>query len=175
MILEIERLGPNIPTPTKGTKFSACYDLSFYPSGYDARHRSYEVHGYNCRNEAQTLIIFDETLTIPPNFRAMIPTGLKFKIPAGNHVKVFSRSSMALKRGLVVVNSVGIIDEDYNDPLYVLLMNVSDKHIDLKIGERIGQFECVRSTDLIFWDGQNGFSDGASNTTRGGGLGSTGT
>lgn len=171
MILEIERLGPNVPVPTKATALSACYDLSFHLN--DPFHIS--VDGYKDVNSPEKCIVISDAIRIPPGWRMMVPTGLKLFIPRQHHVKVYSRSSVALKRGLVVVNSVGIIDEDYHQPLYVLLHNVSNNYVVLAIGERIGQFEICQTTDIVFWDTVEGaVVKGGSLSKRDGGLGSTG-
>lgn len=169
MILDIKCLTSQVPVPVKATKFSACYDLSFYPNIEGDQ----IVRGFSPNSEETFLTIFQREVTIQPGYRALVPTGLKLTIPSGHHVKVFSRSSMALKRGLVCVNSVGIIDEDYDEPLFVLLMNVSEVPVTLKIGERIGQFELAKTTDIIFCvDGM--MVNASSDTKRNGGLGSTG-
>ena len=64
----------------------------------------------------------------------MIPTGLFFDIPEGWVVKLYARSGLAFKQGLVLANSVGIVDSDYVDPVFVIVQNTTNKYITFKNG-----------------------------------------
>src|SRR6476661_3348421 len=55
-------------------------------------------------------------MTIAPGEVALVPTGLVIAVPAGHFLGIFARSSTPLKRGLMVANGVGVIDEDYCGP-----------------------------------------------------------
>ena len=55
----------------------------------------------------------DADIAIPPGKRALVPTGFCFEIPAGFEVQVRSRSGLAAKHGVFVLNSPGTIDSDY--------------------------------------------------------------
>ena len=57
--------------------------------------------------------------------RMLVPTGLIFDIPAGYSVRLYPRSSLALKQGLTLANNVGIIDSDYVQPVYMMVYNIS--------------------------------------------------
>lgn len=48
---------------------------------------------------------------INPN--SIIPTGIKVKLDPGYHLEIFPRSSMGIKYGFTIANTVGIIDSDY--------------------------------------------------------------
>jgi dUTP pyrophosphatase len=50
------------------------------------------------------------TVTIYPGGRVLIPTGLYFALPEGTHLDIRPRSGLALKQGLTVINSPGLID-----------------------------------------------------------------
>ena len=168
--MEIEKLSDKVPTPRRATKYSACYDIGFYPASDD-----HFVTYFDDENDSGDLgINKNGEIVIPPGARAIVPTGLRLKIPGGHHVKVYSRSSMALKRGLVLVNSIGIIDEDYEDPLYMLLHNVTKVDVTLKIGERIGQIELCQTTPITFYKDDGDEENDANAPNRKGGLGSTG-
>ena len=56
----------------------------------------------------------------------LIPTGLIFDIPKNHYVRLYARSGNAFKKGLVLANSVGIIDSDYVDEVKIMLHNISD-------------------------------------------------
>jgi dUTP pyrophosphatase len=99
----------------------------------------------------------------------IVPTGLKFNISPGFHVKIYPRSSVPLKSGLLMVNSVGIIDEDYKDEIMILLINMSDDTVVIENGDRIAQMEVVNNQSaLVFMNEQEVLIE------RNGGLGSTG-
>src|SRR6185295_14520706 len=55
-------------------------------------------------------------VTIPPGTIALVPTGLVIQVPAGHFLGIFARSSTPLKKGLMVANGVGVVDQDYCGP-----------------------------------------------------------
>ena len=70
----------------------------------------------------------DEEVTIPPMGRALVPTGLAIELPDASYgAFVFARSGLAVKHGLTLSNSVGVIDSDYRGEISVGLVNLSDK------------------------------------------------
>jgi len=81
----------------------------------------------------------DETLTLAPGARALIPTGLALEIPPGFEVQVRPRSGMAIKKGLGLVNSPGTIDSDYRGELKIIVINLGQEPIAIVDEERIAQ------------------------------------
>ena len=77
--------------------------------------------------------------TIPPLGRVKIPTGLKMEIPVGYEGQVRPRSGLAIKEGLTVLNSPGTIDSDYRGEVEVILINLGEKAVIIKDGQRIAQ------------------------------------
>lgn len=79
-------------------------------------------------------------LDIAPYERVLIPTGLAIALPDGYAGFVQPRSGMALKRGLSIVNTPGLIDARYRGELKVIAINL-DAHetIHIERGERIAQ------------------------------------
>ena len=75
----------------------------------------------------------------------MIPTGIKAKFPEDEMLLLFNRSSNPKKKGLVMANSVGVIDKDYygnqdNDGHFMFsFFNIKEEDIQIKKGEAIGQ------------------------------------
>jgi hypothetical protein len=121
-------LHDSVKEPIWGTEQAACFDLytHFEPGvvvrGYDSvnRERLYEVFtGGDIRDSGNT----DRHILIPTQNRVLIPTGLIFDIPEGFSVRLHSRSSLSLKKGLMMVNGEGIIDSDYFDECYMMLFN----------------------------------------------------
>jgi dUTP pyrophosphatase len=78
-------------------------------------------------------------ITIAPNRRALIPTGLSIAIPAGYEAQIRPRSGLALKHGISIPNSPGTIDADYRGPLGVILINHGGTEFHITHGDRIAQ------------------------------------
>ena len=111
-------------------------------------------------------------VTLKPLERTAIPTGLAVAIPEGYAGFVQPRSGMAIKRGLSMVNTPGLIDSNYRGELKVIAINL-DPHepIAIKRGERLAQLviqevPIVSLLEVDFLDdtvrGENGF--GSSNS-----------
>ena len=113
----------------------------------------------------------DEEVTIPPMGRALVPTGLAIELPDASYgAFVFARSGLAVKHGLTLSNSVGVIDSDYRGEISVGLVNLSDKAYTIKPDERIAQLCILPVAQFIAVE-----ADDLSETARGsGGFGSTG-
>ena len=69
----------------------------------------------------------DHPLTIGPLSRVLIKTGLYIELPNGFEAQIRTRSGMALKKGLSVLNSPGTIDADYRGEIGVILINISEQ------------------------------------------------
>ena len=80
-----------------------------------------------------------EDVRLEPGQRAAVSTGFRVAIDAGFEGQVRARSSLALKRGLIVPNAPGTIDSDYRGELKVLLANVGLAPVEIPRGERIAQ------------------------------------
>jgi dUTP pyrophosphatase len=78
-------------------------------------------------------------ITLKPLERRMIHTGLYFKLPAFTEIQVRPRSGCSIKEGLTLINCVGTVDECYRGEVCVLAINLSDKKLTIKSGERIAQ------------------------------------
>ena len=108
---------------------------------------------------------------IPPHGRALIPTGLAIAIPEGFAGFVQPRSGMALKRGLSIANTPGLIDSHYRGELKVIAVNLDpDQPISIERGERIAQLviQAVPVVNLVEVDELDETDRGA------GGFGSSG-
>lgn len=97
-------------------------------------------------------------------------TGIAVAIPEGHVGLVFVRSSIGIKRNLVLANGTGVIDSGYRGEIMVCLRNEGDAPAVIVRGERIAQLVIV-PCDLTEWQEVNTLDD----TDRGtGGIGSTG-
>lgn len=116
----------------------------------------------------------EKTIEIEPGHRVLIPTGLYFEVPAGFELQIRSRSGLALKNGIMVLNSPGTVDSGYRGEIGVILYN-TDKITPFYVhkGDRIAQgvitaVQTMNKTKFVK-------TDSLSSSERGsGGFGSTG-
>ena len=76
---------------------------------------------------------------IHPGGRALIPTGIHTALPLGLEIQVRSRSGLALKNGVFVLNGIGTIDGDYRNDIGVILANFGNEDFVVNSGDRIAQ------------------------------------
>lgn len=83
--------------------------------------------------------VVNDTLTLYPGERAMIPTGLRMSCDANHYLAFYPRSGNALKRGLTLINCTGIGDRDYSDEYYITLVNDSKQPQTITNGDKVAQ------------------------------------
>jgi dUTP pyrophosphatase len=85
-----------------------------------------------------------EAARIVPGARVSVGTGLAIAVPEGLAGLVLPRSGLALKHGITLINSPGLIDPGYRGEVRVLLLN-TDQTLDYKCtpGDRIAQLLLV--------------------------------
>src|SRR5262245_27207778 len=111
--VRIHRLDPSIPLPEYQTEGAAGFDFAA-----------------------------SADVVIAPRSVALVPTGLVIEVPRGHFLGVFARSSTPLKRGLMVANGVGVVDEDYcgpRDEVRIQVLNFTDEPVRVARGDRIAQ------------------------------------
>ena len=99
----------------------------------------------------------EEAIILYPGQRELIHTGIFLDIPVGYEVQVRSRSGLALKNGLIVLNEPGTIDSDYTGEVGVILYNASSEPQKVSPGDRIAQLvlakveqaEIVRLEEIV--------------------------
>ncbi len=159
----------NVSLPAYATKDSACFDLAAHL--IDAEGNLRTIKSVDPQNYMSDMLRMTSDLLIPPATTVLIPTGLIAKIPSGYSVRVHMRSSVALKRGLILPNGEGVIDADYFDELFLMVRNVSDAFVTVKHGERICQGEIIQTMKFPI---EQIYSRPTQTTDRAGGFGSTG-
>jgi dUTP pyrophosphatase len=113
----------------------------------------------------------DTDTTIPAGSRALIPTGLCMSIPEGFEVQVRSRSGLAIKNGIMALNSPGTVDADYRGEIKVILANLGSEPFTIKRGDRIAQLVPMKVASELGVEEVSELSE----TKRGeGGFGSSG-
>ncbi len=141
--IAIRRLDPDLPLPARQHADDAGYDL---------------------------VARVDATLA-PGGGRAIIPTGVAVAIPPGYAGFVQPRSGLALRSGITVLNTPGLVDAGYRDELRVILVNLDPAdEFTVRRGDRIAQL-VVQRVEALEWRVVDDLDD----TDRGlGGFGSTG-
>ena len=111
--LKIKKLRENAKIPLRATGGSAGMDL------------------YAC---------IDEPVTIGGGEKSVIPTGIAIALPSPElGAFIFARSGLAIKHGIGLLNSVGVIDSDYRGEVCVGLINQLKEPYTIQPQERIAQ------------------------------------
>ncbi len=136
MKINIKKLNKNAIIPSRGSEFSAGYDL------------------YAC---------LEEPINIKANQTVKIPTGLAMEIPVGYAGMIFARSGLSTKKGLAPANKVGVCDSDYRGEYIVALHNHSNNDAIVNPGERIAQLVIIPflSVDFVEADRLNDTARGS--------------
>lgn len=114
--------------------------------------------------------VIEETIIEPGEIK-LVPTGLKILMPKNEVLLVFPRSSLGMKRGLMMSNGVGVIDADYyysenEGHIMIPLYNFTNKSVTIKAYERVAQG--------VFTNFYKTTGDDDNHTVRLGGFGSSG-
>lgn len=80
-----------------------------------------------------------EDVWLFPFGRALVSTGLHFDIPKNYELQVRSKSGLALKQGLMVLNSPGTVDQGYVGEVKVILFNTTNEKVKINKGQKIAQ------------------------------------
>lgn len=141
--IPLRRLDPDLPPPTAQHPGDAGYDL-------------------HAREDA---------VLAASGGRALVPTGMAVAIPEGCAGLIQPRSGLALRHGVTVLNSPGLIDAGYRDELKVLLVNTDPaEDYTVRRGDRIAQL-VIQRFEVIEWELVEDLGDTRRSTE---GWGSTG-
>ena len=136
----------------------------------DERARAFPLPAYATPASAGVDLRAVEKHVLQPGERALVPTGIRIALPVGYEAQVRPRSGLALKHGIMLVNSPGTIDADYRGEIQVILMNLGDAPFTVEPGDRIAQM-VIAPVSRVDWLE----ADALDETERGpGGFGSTG-
>jgi len=127
------------------------------------------AHGSDEDAGMDLVAVADETISLG-EVKA-IRTGLAVELPKGYEAQVRSRSGLALKHGLFVLNAPGTIDPSYRGELCVIIAKFADPEpYQIRKGDRIAQLVIANYVQCDPVESKR-----LAGTKRGtGGLGSTG-
>jgi len=143
MNLKIKQIDTNLPKPEYQTKGAVAFDLY-------AR---------------VTTIVVPFTPTI-------VPLNVVIETPPDHFLLLVARSSLPLKKKLMVANGIGVIDQDYcgeTDEIGLQVLNFTQADITVEKGERIAQALLVKISKVVEFEHVDKMSDESR-----GGFGSTG-
>lgn len=111
-----------------------------------------------------------DAVTIPPGEISHISTGLAVEIPSGHEGQVRSRSGLALRHGVFVLNGPGTVDSDYRGEIGVVLANFGREPFTVRRGDRIAQLVIAKVSRAAWIEGEAL----RPSARQGGGFGHTG-
>ena len=133
--------------------------------------KSVQLPAYAYQGDAGLDLRSSEDVSLAPFERRLVSTGLAIAIPEGYAGFVQPRSGLAIKQGVTVLNTPGLIDSHYRGELKVALINL-DAHSAFEVapGDRIAQL-VIQKVENVEWS----VVDALDETERGcGGFGSSG-
>lgn len=140
--------------------------IKLTPWAHEPTQGSIQAAGFDLYADAEQR----DSIIIAPGEVKKISTGIAIELPKGTFGALYPRSGNATKRGLILANTVGIIDADYRGPVIVALKNTSNQIQVIEHGERIAQLIVQPYIPVQFNEVET-----IGTTARGeGGFGSTG-
>ena len=118
-------------------------------AGADARIMGFKKI-INENGKKELVEIDSDSYTLKPLERVGCPLGFATAIPEGYYFKVVPRSGLALWDGISIVNSPGTIDAGYRNEWMAIVVNLSNKDVTLKKGDRICQIILGKMHDYEF-------------------------
>ena len=168
--MNVFKVNDRASIPEYATDGSACFDIKACIIN------GQRLRSFNAFNKEMSIVVKGvgvnrDAFQLPPGIRVLVPTGLIFDIPEKHVMKMYIRSSQALKKGLTMANGVGIIDSDYVEESFMMLENVSDSMATIEHGERIAQCLIEKALRIKIEETKE---KPVQKTSRDGGFGSTG-
>jgi len=92
-----------------------------------------------------------ESVVLAPGERAVVGTGIAVAVPDGYAGLVLPRSGLAVRHGISLINTPGLIDPGYRGELMVPLINHDRQEtFKVEVGMRIAQLVLVRTAEAEF-------------------------
>jgi dUTP pyrophosphatase len=109
------------------------------PLNYQVIHPDAVHPKYNYGSDSGFDLHSVEDLVVSPFGRILVPTGLCFDIKDGYEIQVRSKSGLAIKHGLMVLNSPGTVDNGYTGEVQVIIFNTNNYTVTIPKGMKVGQ------------------------------------
>jgi len=103
------------------------------------------VPAYAHPGDAGADLVTRVDVTVPPQTRVTVPTGVAIALPDGYAAFVHPRSGLAARHGLTIVNAPGTVDAGYRGEISVTLLNTdTEQPVVLHRGDRVAQLVVQR-------------------------------
>lgn len=86
----------------------------------------------------------EKDAVVNPLARLLVPTGIAIALPPGFEAQIRPRSGLALREGLSLLNSPGTIDSDYRGEIQLIVVNLGEKAVVVRRGQRLAQMVVQR-------------------------------
>jgi dUTPase len=86
-------------------------------------------------------VVCKEAFTVHPGTISKVGTGIKTFLPQGRGTKMYARSSLPTKTGLMLANSVAIFDSDFRGEYLMQLYNYTSEKVTIPAFTRLAQLE----------------------------------
>lgn len=150
--VKVKKLREDVIIPQQADTGSVGFDLSIYLP-FD--------------NEAGEQV---SKVVLNPNQSVLLSTELAFEIPEGYYMQIHPRSSMGIKKKLILENLTAIIDSSYRGPVMLAIKNIGQDKVEILHRERLAQAIILPYPKVKFIEAEE-----LSETERGeGGFGSSG-
>lgn len=107
--------------------------------GYTKLHEDAVEPKYNYESDSGFDLHSTEEIIVPPFGRVLVPTGISLDINDGFEVQVRSKSGLALKQGLMCLNSPGTVDNGYTGEVKVIIFNTNQEPFTISKGMKVAQ------------------------------------
>ena len=113
----------------------------------------------------------EKSITLARNATVKIPSGVSIELPSNEYVAfLLPRSGLSINKGIILANSIGVIDSDFRGEIIVGLRNCGYADYQINPGDKVAQLLFLKTENVQFKTVKS-----LHNTLRGeGGLGSTG-
>jgi dUTP pyrophosphatase len=106
-------------------------------------HKDAIIPTYSHHDDACCDLYIVEDYVLHAGTRLLLRTGIAIEIPTGFEVQIRPRSGLALKHGISIVNAPGTVDAQYRNEIRILAINLGDKDVALRKGDRCAQM-CIK-------------------------------
>jgi dUTP pyrophosphatase len=150
-MIEIQLVGKNrVELPRKATRLSGAVDLHargviqwYTANNVQLNEKELEEVNWRFKNKKPIRLLKGQRILIDTDlFLANCPEDFRGDVK--------SRSGLALKHGVFVLNADGLVDADYRKCIGVILSNVSNEAFEINFNDRIAQFESRRGEDVTY-------------------------
>ena len=107
--------------------------------GYVKLHEDAVEPKYNYESDSGFDLHSTEEIIVPSFGRVLVPTGISLDINDGFEVQVRSKSGLALKQGLMCLNSPGTVDNGYTGEVKVIIFNTNQEPFTISKGMKVAQ------------------------------------